>query len=296
MIRVRRRKFVRFRREAEVSKMHSRLRSVMIASGTALVVNVLWLTAGSMSGQTPAPAPGAQAAYRAPRAPDGHPDLNGIWQAFTTANWDILPHPAEPGLRPDVMGAYGSQPGGQGIVEGDELPYRPEALAQKKKNFDNRMNPKVTNDPHRFYFGDPEIQCYRAGVPRATYMPHPFQIFQNADQIQIVYEFKGALRTVYMNPQIGSGNSVLSGRCPARHLHAPSVSDFSECGSDPDRLRVQGSAPHRLYESSDRIRKFSVIGPVSRAPLTCPIRFRFFRMRIRSRSSTSSRERSAPSI
>jgi len=31
-------------------------------------------------------------------------------------------------------------------------------------------------------------------------MPHPFQIFQNADQIQIVYEFKGALRTVYMNP------------------------------------------------------------------------------------------------
>ena len=56
--------------------MHSRLRSVMIALGTAIVVNVLWLTAGSMSGQTPAPA------YRAPRAPDGHPDLNGIWQAL----------------------------------------------------------------------------------------------------------------------------------------------------------------------------------------------------------------------
>ena len=62
------------------------------------------------------------------------------------------------------------------------------------------MNPKVTNDPHRFDFGDPEIQCYRAGVPRANYMPYPFQIFQNADRIQIVYEFKGALRTVYMNP------------------------------------------------------------------------------------------------
>jgi hypothetical protein len=179
--------------------MQSRLRSVMIAVGTAIVVNVLWLTAGSMSGQTPAPPAGAQA-YRAPRAPDGHPDLNGIWQAFTTANWDILSHPAEPGLRPDIMGAYGSQPGGLGIVEGDELPYRPEALAQKKKNFDSRMNPKVTNDPHRFDFGDPEIQCYRPGVPRANYMPHPFQIFQNADQIQIVYEFKGALRTVYMNP------------------------------------------------------------------------------------------------
>ena len=96
--------------------MQSRLGSVMIAVVTAIVVNVLWLTAGSLSGQTPAPAAGAQAAYRAPRAPDGHPDLNGIWQSLTTANWDILSHPAEPGLRPDIMGAYVSQPGGQGIV------------------------------------------------------------------------------------------------------------------------------------------------------------------------------------
>lgn len=174
-----------------------RLRSVMVAVGTAIVVNALWLTTVSMSGQ--APAAGGQA-YRAPRAPDGHPDLNGIWQAFTTANWDILSHSAEAGLRPDIMGVYGAQPGGQGIVEGDELPYRPEALAKKKLNFDNRMKPKVANDPSRFDFGDPEIQCYRPGVPRATYMPFPFQIFQNANQIQIVYEYKGALRTIYMNP------------------------------------------------------------------------------------------------
>src|SRR5207244_11832978 len=111
--------------------MYSRLRSVMIALGTAIVVNVLWLTAGSMSGQTPVPAAGAQSADRAPRAPDGHPDLNGIWQAFTTANCDILSHPAEPGLRPDIMGAYGSQPGGVRIVEGDALPYGQEARAQQ---------------------------------------------------------------------------------------------------------------------------------------------------------------------
>src|SRR3981081_4937705 len=135
MIRVSRRMFVRFAWK-ERCEMHSRLRSVMVALGTAIVVNGLWLTADSMSGATPASAAGAQAAYRALRAADGHPDLNGIWQAFTTANWDILSHPAEPGLRPDMMGAYGSQPGGLGIVEGDELPYRPEALAQKKKNFD----------------------------------------------------------------------------------------------------------------------------------------------------------------
>src|SRR5205085_148584 len=118
--------------------MHSRLNSVMIAVVTAIVVNVLWLTAGSISGQAPAPAAGT---FRAPRASDGHPDLNGIWQAFTTADWDILAHPADAGPHPEIMGVYGAQPGGLGIVEGNELPYRPEALAQKKKNFDNRMNP-----------------------------------------------------------------------------------------------------------------------------------------------------------
>jgi hypothetical protein len=59
---------------------------------------------------------------------------------------------------------------------------------------------KVTNDPHRFDSGDPEIQCYRAGVPRATYMPFPFQIFQTQEQILMVYEYKGAVRTVYMDP------------------------------------------------------------------------------------------------
>jgi hypothetical protein len=34
-------------------------------------------------------------AYRAPRL-GGHPDLNGIWQAMNTANWDLLDHPAQP--------------------------------------------------------------------------------------------------------------------------------------------------------------------------------------------------------
>jgi len=61
---------------------------------------------------------------------------------------------------------------------------------------------KVTNDPRRFDSGDPEIQCYRAGVPRANYMPFPFQIFQTREQILMVYEYKGAVRTVYMDPHL----------------------------------------------------------------------------------------------
>jgi hypothetical protein len=96
-----------------------------------------------------------------------------------------------------MMGAWGAQPGGMGIVEGNELPYRPEALEKKKRNFENRMTVKVANDPSRYDTGDPELQCYRPGVPRANYMPFPFQIFQNREQIMIVYEYKWSVRWIY---------------------------------------------------------------------------------------------------
>ncbi len=130
------------------------------------------------------------------RAEDGNPDLNGVWQAVTTANWDIETHQAEAGPHPEVMGAWGAQPGGLGIVEGGTIPYTPEALAEKQENLENRMVVMPTNDPSRFDTGDPELQCYRPGVPRANYMPFPFQIFQNSEQILITYEYKGAHRLV----------------------------------------------------------------------------------------------------
>ena len=112
--------------------------------------------------------PGQGAGFR--RAEDGRPDLNGIWQAFTTANWDIEAHHADPGPHPEIMGAWGAQPAGLGIVEGGEIPYTPEALATKQEHFRNRMTVKVTNDPHRFDTGDPELQC--CPTPRVK-MPLP---------------------------------------------------------------------------------------------------------------------------
>jgi hypothetical protein len=138
--------------------------------------------------------------YTAPRTADGKPDLNGIWQSMTTANWDILTHAAQPGPHPETMGAWGAEPGGQGIVEGNEIPYQPWAAAKQKENYEKRMTVKVTNDPHRYDTGEPELQCYRPGVPRANYMPFPFQIFQTPREILIVYEYKGAMRTIYMDP------------------------------------------------------------------------------------------------
>src|SRR5690242_20276362 len=74
------------------------------------------------------------AAYKAPRAPDGHADLSGIWEALDTANWDLQDHPSAVGPY-FQMGSIGAVPSGRGVVEGGPIPYKPEALAKKKENF-----------------------------------------------------------------------------------------------------------------------------------------------------------------
>jgi hypothetical protein len=131
------------------------------------------------------PASGQRPAYKAPRTADGHPNLNGIWQAMNTANWDLEAHAARPGLVV-ALGAEGAEPGGLSVVEGGTIPYLPAALAKKQENFANRLT------------ADPEIKCYLPGVPRATYMPYPFQIFQSEKAIAIAYEYDGAYRNIYL--------------------------------------------------------------------------------------------------
>ena len=124
--------------------------------------------------------------YQARRTADGKPDLNGIWQALNTANWDLQDHAARAG-QAVALGAVGAVPAGLGVVEGGEIPYLPEAAAKKKENFENRLT------------ADPEIKCYLPGVPRATYMPFPFQIVQTPQYILMAYEYAGAARTIYMD-------------------------------------------------------------------------------------------------
>jgi hypothetical protein len=110
------------------------------------------------------------------RTPDGKPDMSGIWQAVNSAAWNILPHPAEDGV-----------PAGLGVVEGNEIPYRPEAAAKQRQNFANRATL------------DPETKCWLPGVPRATYMGFPFQIVQTPTQVSILYEYGHALRNIFMS-------------------------------------------------------------------------------------------------
>ena len=133
-----------------------------------------------------------------PRTPSGKPNLNGIWQAMGNAHWDIEPHLARPALAmidgpvgpvpaTEVLafGAVGSVPSGQGIVEGGEIPYLPEALEKRNENREYWLE------------RDPEIRCYLPGVPRATYMQFPFQIFQSDAKFMITYEYASAVREIY---------------------------------------------------------------------------------------------------
>ena len=118
----------------------------------------------------------AQGTATLPRTADGKPDLSGVWQVLNTANWDLQPHHAQK-----------DTPAGLGVVDGDEIPYQPWALAKKKENYESRAT------------ADPEAKCYLPGVPRATYMPYPFQILQAPNHIAIVYEYAHAVRRIFMN-------------------------------------------------------------------------------------------------
>ena len=158
--------------------MRNRVRTTMIAGLTAAVV------AFGMSFAVQ-PVEG-QDGYMAPRTADGKPDLNGIWQAIGTAHWNIEPHAASFG--PIVeMASHGAIPGGLGIVEGGEIPYRPEARAQQQENMQYWLE------------RDPAVKCYMPGVPRATYMPYPFQLVQTPEYVLLAYEFASASRIVYMD-------------------------------------------------------------------------------------------------
>jgi hypothetical protein len=161
-------------RRAGASTLRLAAAAFVIAGAAGAAV---WVASQSPAAQT--------RTSRASRTADGKPNLNGVWQAMSTAHWDLLDHSAQPGAVV-ALGALGAVPGGHGVVEGNEIPYKPEALRKKRENAANWLAE------------DPLIKCYMPGVPRATYLPFPFQIVQSAEAILIAYEFANASRTIDM--------------------------------------------------------------------------------------------------
>ena len=140
-----------------------------------------------------------------------HPNLSGVWQAVNEANWDLEAHAQRKGraLHPGAqlapghplgsvgnpvpaasilaLGATGGIPGSLGVVEGGEIPYTPEALEQKRDNFEHQLA------------RDPEVKCLLPGIPRATYLPYPFEITQSHTKVQMMYGFSNAGRTIHLD-------------------------------------------------------------------------------------------------
>jgi hypothetical protein len=154
-----------------------------MAAAAALAALHAGIAVGQATGQTARPV-----AYSGPRASDGKPDLNGIWQTLNTADWDLRAHAAGPSPVP-ALGAAGAEPPGLSVIEGGEIPYQPWAAAKKKENGEHWLT------------ADPEIKCYLPGVPRATYQPYPFQIVQTPRYVLIAYEFAGASRSIPIAPK-----------------------------------------------------------------------------------------------
>lgn len=119
-------------------------------------------------------------------AQDRPADMNGIWSATSSANWNIEPHAAYQG--PSVKSdAFAAARAGLGIVEEGQIPYQSWAREQQQANFARRLEL------------DPARKCFMPGVPRANYMPFPLQIVQTSDHVFIAYEFAQASRTVYID-------------------------------------------------------------------------------------------------
>jgi len=152
-----------------------------IGAATSLALLTIGMGAGlarAQRGGTPPRTPAVRTAstYNGPRTPDRKPDLNGIWQVLGTAHWNVEPHSASEGV-----------PAGFGVVEGGTIPYQPWALTKRNENFQNRL------------MADPLRKCYMPGVPRAMYLPFPFEITQMPNHIGIAYEFAHATRTIFLD-------------------------------------------------------------------------------------------------
>jgi hypothetical protein len=159
---------------------------------------------------------------RLPRTADGKPDFSGIWQANNEAHWDLQAHEARPGMvtQPGVypyeyarvpaapvlaLGAAAGVPGSLGVVEGDgQIPYKPEAARVRHENGENWID------------RDPELKCYLPGIPRAMYMPYPFQIVQGTNKIQMAYTFTNAARAIHLDKAEGPPDDTYMGHSVGR--------------------------------------------------------------------------------
>jgi len=171
--------------------------------------------------QPPAPAATRGQAARPARIA-GHPNLNGVWQALNSANWNLEAHGVT-GLPADLwpLGAIGTIPAGKSVIKGGgAIPYRPEALKQRDEN------------RAKWPASDNEAKCYMLGLPRYTYHNIPFQIFQGDRDITMVYPFAAGTRNIFMNSRERDPVDSWMGRSNGRWEGDVLVIEISDMNGD----------------------------------------------------------------
>jgi len=197
--------------------------AVAVAAAAVSAVIAVSMTRNS----APASPPGA-------RTTDGKPDFSGVWQALNEAHWDLQAHEARSGMvmqqgvypLPFVkvpaapvlaLGAAAGVPGSLGVVEGDgQIPYTPEAAKIKAENGENWID------------RDPELKCYLPGIPRAMYMPYPFQIVQSTNKVHMAFAFTNTARTIHLDEVEGPPDFTFMGHSVGRWEGDTLVVDVTE--------------------------------------------------------------------
>ena len=198
--------------------------TISVAIAVAAVSAVITVSVTRPAGQATRPA----------RTVDDKPNFSGIWQALNEAHWDLEAHAARAGAVTQegaypfpfaevpaapvlALGAAGGVPGSVGVVEGDgKIPYTPEAAAIKQENAAHWID------------RDPELKCYLPGIPRAMYMPYPFQIFQSTNKIQMAYAFTSTARTIHLDEVEGPPDFTYMGHSVGRWEGDTLVVDVTE--------------------------------------------------------------------
>jgi hypothetical protein len=179
------------------------------AVAAALIGAAITVSASACAQQSSAAKPG--------RTTDNKPDFSGIWQALNEANWDLQAHEARPGMVMQqgvypfpytmvpaapvlALGAAAGVPGSVGVVEGDgQIPYTPEAAKIRQENGEHWID------------RDPELKCYLPGIPRAMYMPYPFQIVQSTNKVHMAFAFTSTARTIHLDEVEGPPDDTYMG-------------------------------------------------------------------------------------
>ena len=237
--------------------MRNRIKGSMLGAvvAGAAVSAVIAVTVTRTAGQVQATRPA--------RTVDDKPNFSGIWQALNEAHWDLEAHEARSGMVMQegvypfefaqvpaapvlALGAAAGVPGSIGVVQEDGvIPYTPEAAVIKQENNENWID------------RDPELKCYLPGIPRAMYMPYPFQIVQSTNKIHMAYAFTSTARTIHLDTVEGPPDYTYMGHSVGRWEDDTLVVDVTDFNGKNwfDRAGNFHSEALRLEE------RFTLISP-----------------------------------